>query len=165
MHLYFHTGSHTCTTKPYIPDGFDEFILRNDRRKGPVQLQKDYLFEVSSKSFDYAKVVEEAKKVVDTERIKNKQRKNNKSSYPFGKGFEALGKYVYTISINEIYQDARGGAWRRLAIQKSITFQKMHGDPVGMPPAFPTENFDSFHCPYRNKYTSRYKYKHKYFNV
>ena len=107
LHLYFHTGSHTCTTKPYIPDGFDEFILRNDRRKGPVQLQKDYLFEVSSKSFDYAKVVEEAKKVVDTERIKNKQRKNNKSSYPFGKGFEALGKYGYSISINQIYQDPR----------------------------------------------------------
>ena len=89
------SGAHTCSTKPYIPDGLDEYILRNDRRKGPVQLQKDYLFEVSSKSFDYAKVVEEAKKVVDTERIKNKQKKKNNNNYPLGKGFAALGKYAF----------------------------------------------------------------------
>ena len=51
-----HHGNHSCELKPRKPDiDFDE-VLKGGLRKGPTQLQKEYLYAISfAASLNYSK--------------------------------------------------------------------------------------------------------------
>ena len=58
-------------------------------KKGPTQLQKEYLFDILKDTRSFKNLKDAAKILVDKTKIKNEKQKLEKASNPFGTNFEA----------------------------------------------------------------------------
>ena len=70
-----HHGNHSCELKPRKPDiNFDE-VLKGGIRKGPTQLQKEYLYDILKKKKSVELLKEAANDIVNKNRIRNHKTK------------------------------------------------------------------------------------------
>ena len=85
-----HHGNHSCALKPRKPDiNFDE-VLKGGIRKGPTQLQKEYLYDILKKKKSVVLLKEAANDLVNKNRIRNHKTKLEKQNNPHGCMFQGV---------------------------------------------------------------------------